>query len=188
MNFRLFAGLLLCASVASAQTPLAWPGLSREEQLYAERLRVHADLCTTLDCRSKTFELIFQAIVLRRSVSGELMSAPTASQLKRSCDGLHEDLQATLECLRARQKVSWEDGMRLAGYTKAGVTRAGYDQIRIGMDMRDVEYILDDFGEEVSYASSGGYSAATYKWAAGRRLIIVSFSNYQVSGRSHSGL
>lgn len=116
------------------------------------------------------------------------MSAPTFSKLKQSCDSLQDDLQAMLECLQARQMVSWEDGMRLAGYTKAGVTREGYAQIRMGMDMRDVEYILDDFGEELSYASSGGYSAATYKWAAGRRLIIISFSNDQVSGRSQSGL
>lgn len=58
----------------------------------------------------------------------------------------------------------------------------------MGMDMWDVEYILDDFGEELSYASSGGYSAATYNWASGRRLIIVSFPNDQVSGQSQSGL
>lgn len=78
--------------------------------------------------------------------------------------------------------------MKLAGYTKAGITSEGYGQISIGMGMREVEYILGDYGEEVSYAASGGYSAAIYQWTAGRRMIVVSFTDFAVSGRSQSGL
>ncbi len=78
--------------------------------------------------------------------------------------------------------------MRLAGYTRAGITSAGYIQLRIGMELDEVEYILGDYGEEVSYASSGGYSASIYQWKAGRRMIVVTFSDYKLSGRSQSGL
>lgn len=116
------------------------------------------------------------------------MSDVTRQRLRQSCDQHVEDLQAFLECLIPRRNVSFEEGMRLAGYTKAGITSSGYSQLRIGMELDEVEYILDDYGEEVSYAASGGYSASMYRWTASRRMIIVTFSDYKVSGRSQSGL
>ena len=78
--------------------------------------------------------------------------------------------------------------MNLAGFRRAGITREGYSQLRIGLRMKEVEFILGEYGDEVSYASSGGYSASTYRWTSGRRIIVVSFSDDEVSGRSQSGL
>jgi hypothetical protein len=162
--------------------------LSREEKRYAERLILQSDLCGGGKCSEQAIDSLAQIIRARRMVRGELMSDVTLSQLKQSCDEHENDVQGMLQCLTLRQKVSFEDGMRLAGYTRAGITSEGYTQLRIGMEMREVEYILGDYGEELSYASSGGYSASTYQWTAGRRIIIVSFADYKVSGRSQSGL
>lgn len=191
MTIRAILALLLstsAASLAEAKAPSKWADLSRHERLYAERMAVQADHCENEDCRDQIILKIAQVITLRRSVRGELLSDYTQSRLQRSCDEHEENLQAMVDCLRARQNVSFEDGMRLAGFTQAGITSEGYSQIRIGMEMREVEYILDDFGEELSYVASGGYSASTYQWTAGRRIIIVSFADYKVSGRSQNGL
>jgi hypothetical protein len=191
MTFSIILALMLGAStsiIAGTEAPLKWANLSSEEKRHVERLAPQADLCSTQECRAEAFESIRQIIRLRRTVYGKSMSDVTLSRLRWSCDKPEFDLQAIVECLRARQNVSFEDGMRLAGHSRAGITAEGYAQIRIGMEIDEVEYILDDFGEELSYASSGGYSAATYQWIAGRRIIIVSFSDDKVSGRSQSGL
>ncbi len=191
MTIRVILALLLASSAASmagANTPLKWADLTREEKIFAERVAHQADTCTTEDCRDQVFLKIAQIITLRRSVRGELLSDHTQSRLKRSCDAHENELDLMLSCLRARQNLSFEEGMRLAGYTEAGISSEGYTQIRIGMEMREVEYILGEYGEELSYAASGGYSASTYQWKAGRRIIVVSFADYKVSGRSQSGL
>lgn len=191
MNLSLIVALALSTASSPAismQGSSAPKRLPYDEKMLVERLTAQVSRCTTTECREQAYDLIVQIMKLRRSVKGQSMSDLTLSRLKGSCDDRQDDLQAIHQCLRDRQNLSFEDGMRLAGYTKAGITSEGYAQIRIGMEMREVEYILDGYGDEMSYASSGGYSASVYQWTAGRRIIVVSFSDYKVSGRSQSGL
>jgi hypothetical protein len=191
MTIRVILALVLWASTAGtalANAPIKWADLSRDEKSFVERTAVQADQCPNEECRADLFLKIAQAVTLRRSVGAQSLSEVTSRELKRSCDQHEGALEIMLDCLRARQNLSFENGMRIAGYTKAGINSRGYEQLRIGMELDEVEYILDDFGEEKAYAASGGYSASTYQWTAGRRIIVVSFADYKLSGRSQSGL
>lgn len=191
MAHSLVLTLLLSLSVFGSTSMQRDTGTNRqspEERRLLVTLAKQGNSCPDAECRTRAFQTIAEIIRLRRSIYVQLMSEPTLSRLKESCDQHQEDLELMLSCLRARQNVSFEEGMKLAGYTRAGITAEGYSQLRIGMEMREVEYILGDYGEEVSYAASRGYSASLYQWKAGRRIIVVTFSDYKLSARSQSGL
>lgn len=162
--------------------------LTRDEERYVERVYPLVDQCSTQECKDKTVLAIAETVNLRRALNAAFVGPAVFDALRTPCERLDADVLAQLECFRARQGISFEEGMRMAGFRPAGVTREGYSQLRIGMRMKEVEFILGDYGDELSYASSGGYSAATYQWSDGRKTIIVSFADDEVSGRAQTGL
>lgn len=194
MTFSPLWPLVLAASTFSTGygewTPRAggMAALTRDEERYVERVFPQVNQCSDQDCRDRTVLAIAEIINLRRSLNAQFVGSAVFDALRGPCERLDTDIPAQADCFRLRQGLSFEDGMKLAGFTRAGITRDGYSQLRIGLRMKEVEFILGGYGDEISYASSGGYSAATYRWVSGRRIIIVSFSDDEVSGRSQSGL
>jgi hypothetical protein len=98
------------------------------------------------------------------------------------------NLVAQRRCFEERVGLTFEEGMKLAGFEPAGVTASGYAQLQMGLRLTQVEYILGGSGEEISYVSSGGHSSAMYRWTRGRNMIVVAFSDDELSARSQSGL
>ena len=162
--------------------------LTRDEEEYVERVIHHLNDCGDADCRQRAALSIAEIINLRRALNNQFIGATVFDALRRPCDSMDADLPAQLECFRQRKGITFEEGMRLAGFRRAGITREGYLQLRSGLRMKEVEFILGRQGEEISYAASGGYSAATYRWVVGRRMIVLSFANSELTGRSQSGL
>lgn len=78
--------------------------------------------------------------------------------------------------------------MLLAGIPPAGVTMQGYGKIRTRMSLSEVEYILGGPGEQVSYVGYGGHSNEVLRWEGGRGMIFVTLIDYEVAGKSQSGL
>lgn len=144
--------------------------------------------CADQTCRDDLVAKQLAIVALRREMRTVTRSQHLFDRLRMLCDRQPDDLDAQLHCFEALQGISFEGAMALVGYTPAGVTMDGYSQIRIGMTMNEVDYILGDYGEELSYASSGGYSVATYAWRTGRRSIIVTFEDDKVAGRAQAGL
>jgi hypothetical protein len=194
MTFTPLWPLVLAASTFSTGygewTPQAggMAALTRDEERYVERVYPQVNGCIDQECRDKTVLAIAEIINLRRSLNAQFVGTAVFDALRRPCESLDSDIPGQLACFRMRHGLSFEEGMDLAGFRRAGITREGYSQLRIGLRMKEVEFILGGYGDELSYASSSGYSAATYRWASGRRIIIVSFSDDEVSGRSQSGL
>ncbi len=194
MTFSPFLSLMLAASTFSTGygewTPKAggMAALTRDENRYIERVYPQINRCSDQECRDKTALAIAEIINLRRSLNAQFVGVAVFDALRGPCESLDSDIPGQLACFRMRRGLSFEEGMNLAGFRRAGITREGYSQLRIGLRMKEVEFILGGYGDEVSYASSGGYSASTYRWKSGRRFIIVSFSDDEVSGRSQSGL
>lgn len=194
MTFSPLWPLVLAASSFSTGygewTPRAggMAALTRDEERYVERVFPQVNQCSDQDCRDRTVLAIAEIINLRRTLNAQFVGSAVFDALRGPCERLDTDIPAQAECFRKRKGLSFEEGMNLAGFRRAGITREGYSQLRIGLRMKEVEFILGGYGDELSYASSGGYSAATYRWALGRRIIIVSFSDGEVSGRSQSGL
>lgn len=194
MTFSSLWPLVLAASTFSTGygewTPRAggMAALTRDEERYVERVYPQVNQCTDQDCRDRTALAIAEIINLRRSLNAQFVGPAVFDALRRPYESLDSDIPGQLACFRMRKGLSFEKGMNLAGFHRAGITREGYSQLRIGLRMKEVEFILGGYGDEVSYASTGGYSAAMYRWESGRHIIIVSFSDDEVSGRSQSGL
>ena len=162
--------------------------LTRDEERFVERVIHHLHECPNTECRDRTAFAIAETINLRRSLNAQFVGSALFDALRAPCERLDADVAAQLECFRQRRGITFESGMHMAGFRRAGITREGYSQLRIGLRMKEVEFVLGGGGEEISYASSGGYSASTYRWISGRRIIVVSFADDELSGRSQSGL
>lgn len=162
--------------------------MTRDEERYVERVIHHIKDCPNTECRDKAAFSIAEVINLRRDLNNRFIGPTVFDALRRPCDSLDADLPAQVACFRARKGITFEQGMSLAGFRRSGISREGYLQLRTGLRMKEVEFILGRAGEEVSYAASRGFSAATYRWVSGRKIIVLSFANNELSGRSQSGL
>ncbi|WP_334185098.1 hypothetical protein [Novosphingobium sp.] len=163
-------------------------GLTRDEERYILRVTPQIDACGDPQCKQQTALKALEIINLRRALNATFVAPALFDALRNPCENLDTDLDAQLACFRLRKGITFEAGMKLAGFTRAGITRAGYSQIRIGMQMKEVEFILGDMGDEVSYVSSGGYSTGSYRWQGKRGTIIVTFKDDEVSGRTQVGV
>lgn len=69
------------------------------------------------------------------------------------------------------------------------VTKAKYEQIKIGMKKADVEKIFGGKGEEYYSGTGGGVSFTSVKWAGDNfKTILVSFRDDKVTSKSQVGL
>lgn len=162
--------------------------LTHDEECYVERAWPQAEGCADRACRDNTALAIRDVINLRRRLNATFVGDVVFDALRSTCDALEGAARAQRDCYYARSKLTFEEGMREAGFRPAGVTMAGYRQLQIGLRMKEIEYILGGPGDEVSYVASGGYSLATYRWSEGRGSIIVSLKDGELGGRSQFGL
>lgn len=69
------------------------------------------------------------------------------------------------------------------------VTKAKYDQVKIGMKKADVEKIFGGKGEEYYSGTGGGVSFTSVKWAGDNfKTVLVSFRDDKVTSKSQVGL
>lgn len=69
------------------------------------------------------------------------------------------------------------------------VTKAKYEQIKIGMKKADVEKIFGGNGEEYYSGTGGGVSFTSVKWVGDSfKTVLVSFRNDKVTSKSQVGL
>lgn len=162
--------------------------LTKDEERYVERAMPQVDACTDTQCREKTARTIVEVINLRRELNRHFIGSVIFNNIRATCDENKKNVVDQRDCFSNSVKLSFEEGMKLAGFYTAGVNSSGYSQLRIGLRMKEVEFILGGYGEEISYVSSGGYSIGTYKWSNGRATIIVTFKDDEMRGRSQLGI
>lgn len=69
------------------------------------------------------------------------------------------------------------------------VTKAKYEQIKIGMKKPDVEEIFGGKGEEYYSGTGGGVSFTSVKWVGDNfKTVLVSFRDDKVTSKSQVGL
>lgn len=77
-------------------------------------------------------------------------------------------------------------------FTKKGeydVTKAKYEQVKIGMKKADVEEIFGGKGEEYYSGVGGGVSFTSVKWVGDNfKTVLVSFRDDKVTSKSQVGL
>ena len=163
--------------------------LSRDENQFVKRSMAQYDDCLEADCQKEVLFAIRDVVNLRRSLNDDYSSPAVFNALRLPCERVAgTDIVAARECFGARQGLAYPDAMSLAGFSQAGVSTEGYRQLKSGLRMKDVEFILGGPGEEISYSSAGGYSYAVYAWTRGNQQIIVSFEDEETTGRTQSGL
>jgi len=99
-----------------------------------------------------------------------------------------DDIAEQATCFGGLAAKTKQEGWDSVGLKVAGVSRSGYAQIRTGMAFDEVEFILGGTGEQISYSGGGGHSFALYRWVDGRAMVVLSFADDLVSGKSQSGL
>ncbi len=184
------ASLLLASTFSVGHGPVDGSLLGRlteDERCAISQYDGQYEACDNQTCRERILGQMLRVVELRRRLRRTTGSAHLFNQIRRPCDQA-SSIDAQLECFTSTENITFEDAMAMAGYTTAGVTYDGYAQLSMQMTMDEVEYILGGPGEETAYASSGGYSSATYIWRAGRRAIVLSFSNAHLSARAQIGL
>lgn len=163
--------------------------LSRDEEQFVERSMAQYRECADDGCQRKILFAIRDIVNLRRSLNDDYSSPAVFNALRAPCERVaREDIVAASDCFGARQGLTYSDAMSLAGFSQAGVSTDGYRQLKSGLRMKDVEFILGGPGEEISYSSAGGYSYAVYAWTRGNQQIVVSFEDDETTGRTQSGL
>jgi hypothetical protein len=188
---QMFAPLLLTSSFITGAGDLVMGsiahGPTRDETVYIERVWRQADKCADKTCREDLALAVRDVVNLRRKLSLYSYRQGQFDELRAPCEAMNDRLPEQRACFQAAIDSISPPVPPRPPVTYKGVTRAGYYALRIGMSQKDVFTLLGEDGDQVSYAASGGYSAAMYKWQAGRRLIIVTFSDDEVSGYSKSG-
>lgn len=162
--------------------------LTRDEERYIERVFDQHGACDTQECRNMIALAIRDVINFRRDLRTTARSEFLFDALRWRCESMDTDVPAQRDCFSALRDLTLERAYEVAGFTRAGVTIDAYAQLRTGMNYEIVEFILGAPGEQVSYSGSGGHSAAMYQWRRGRSLIVVTFSDDELSGRSQFGL
>lgn len=165
---------------------------TRDEERYLEsawtRIVEHCGSQPDPTCSSPLVSATITVMNERRKLAKELRNSVVFGELISDCEAV-QDLAAQASCYRALSGLSYSQAMSRMGYRRSGVTMEGYSKLRIGMLLRDVEFILGESYEEVGYSSMGGSSAATYKWVGGRGgVIIVSFLDDVMRARAQQGI
>ncbi|HQU86008.1 MAG TPA: hypothetical protein PKY59_22970 [Pyrinomonadaceae bacterium] len=71
----------------------------------------------------------------------------------------------------------------------SGLTKAKFEQLKVGMKKSEVVDILGDEGSEVSTTTGGGMTYSTYKWdGENYASIIIVFQNDKVMSKTQYGL
>lgn len=161
--------------------------LTRDEERYLERALDKVRSCEIKECETLRALAALETLNLRRKLRDHTRGDVSFEALRRPCDDV-EDLLDQRDCYKDRSDLTFEQSMVLAGFSSAGVSSAGYRQLRIEMSMDEVEYILGPASEELSYSSYGGHSAAMYRWGNQRRGIVAAFSDGKLTARSQYGL
>lgn len=163
--------------------------LSRDERQFVKRSMVQYDQCADKDCQREVLFAIRDVVNLRRLLNDDYSSPAVFNALRAPCERIaREDILGAADCFGARQGLEYAEAMTLAGFSRAGISADGYRQIKPGLRMNDVEFILGGPGEEISYSSADGYSFGMYGWNRGARRIVVSFADEETTGRTQSGL
>lgn len=162
--------------------------LTSDEQSYGnDLLRKFRALCQAQGevCDRPAIESIIIALNARRQVVSLMLPSIVRSEVWYECSAAQPD--AEVACLKRFSTKTYEEMMQALGYRFSGVTMRGYSQLRMGMSLDDVEFILGP-GVEASYVGGYGTSVSMYSWKRGMANIIVSFRDERVSGRSQIGL
>lgn len=163
--------------------------LTEAEKCYVERVRHRFENCNgSPDCNPANSAIVIEAINYRRKLKAKFRNSLVFDALRRPCEAMDNNLNQQRDCFKQRSEFSDAQGMRAASYARAGVSRKGFSQLRTGMSLDDVEFILGSRGARVSYVSSGGMSIGTYRWSSGKGSIIVSFRDDLVGGYTQIGL
>lgn len=170
--------------VSDHQMSMLTPG----ERCYIEQVIPQQIACSDQTCRDEFIGKLRDVVQFRRELRGSASSEYLFNIVRQPCEHMSDNIAQQAACFDELHLLNFEEVMALVGFTQSGVTRAGYAQLHMHMTMREVEYILGDMGEEVSYASHGGYSSAIYRWGTSRRSILVTFSNDELTGRTQLGL
>ncbi|HEX7820648.1 MAG TPA: hypothetical protein VF463_08510 [Sphingobium sp.] len=165
------------------------PYLTRSEQIFVDDARAKvAEFCATkkeVECQTDLESAIRDAVNGRRINAVVMRWSASADHVSYHCSDL--SIISRLKCLSDLRGLNYDQAMAHAGYKRFGITREGYGKISIGMNMRDVEFILGQ-GEEQAYSGGYGHSAAMYRWQKGKAMITISFRDNEVSGRAQFGL
>lgn len=73
--------------------------------------------------------------------------------------------------------------------SSSGLTKAKFEQLKVGMKKSEVEDILGSAGSEVSTTTGGGMTFSTYKWEGENfASVIIVFQNEKVMSKTQYGL
>lgn len=172
--------------------PWVKDGLLTSDEVYWVNREVKKadDVCAgDRDCKVRIVTAVRDVLNLRRALRRPYGSQLVFDTIRQTCDNLEGGIFVQKQCFEAIPiPNSTDEAMAAAGFRRYGVSRRGFNSLRTGMSLSEVEFILGDDNERVSYASSGGYSSSMYQWRAGTGMIVVTFSDYKLSAYSQFGL
>lgn len=155
---------------------------------FVRGVRQEIDACTDDVCRLQKESALREALTLRDKAHSYRLSSFLAGNLVARCDLMKGGILVIRDCMKSRVSLTDNQKRSAVGLRRSGISWRGYNQLRTGMNADDVEFVLGDYGEQSSYSSSGGYSAEIRKYGTGGVLIVVSFSDGEISGYSQYGL
>lgn len=144
--------------------------------------------CRDDECRSQKGAALSEALVFRDKIKSYDVSSYVSGNLIAHCDLLSGGILVVRDCLKSRTDYSGNQKRSAVGLRRSGMNWRGYNQLRSGMNVEDVGFVLGTYGEQSSYVSSGGYSSEIRQYRAGRAMIVVSFADGEVTGYSQNGL
>lgn len=163
-------------------------GLTDDEEVYIEKAMLEWRDCDDQACQERVISDIWAVINLRRDLSKKFRSSILFDAMRTPCESKtgHAELQKL--CFEEAAREDFDSAMHAAGFRRSGVTMSGFHQIRTGMQMRELLFILSRDGTEISYTGYGGRSVSSYRWDGRSGWIIVTFVDDEVAGKSQVGL
>lgn len=163
--------------------------LSADEKVYLVLVQPQIEMnCPDQDsvCRDGVAQAIRDVINFRRGVYTRF-GFEVFDKLRAQCEA-NPSVFSQRDCFSSRLALSYRKAMQLAGIPSAGVTMRGYWKLRTRMSLSEVEYILGGPGEQISYVGYGGHSNEAIQWRSGHGMIVLTFIDSELAGKSQSGL
>jgi hypothetical protein len=162
--------------------------LTRHEERYVERSMSEFKACADQACRDSVALAIAGVINSRRKLNAEHIGPVLFDALRAPCEALGGHAVQQLECFDGLRGLTFEAAMAKAGFKREGLTMIGYYSLRTGMREKEITFILGVEPVSISRSSYGGYGAEILRYSVGRRQILVTLTDDEMSAKAQSGV
>lgn len=176
------------AGVGAFPGPGASGRLTADEECYVTFAMQEAGKCEGELCKEKRVVKIGEVINYRRQMRASLHNQSAFDKFRLDCEEKFPDIDAQAACFSEKKGATFSTIPDKYKPHRYGITRAGYYQLRTRMTLDEVEWILGDDYNQISYSSYGGYSSAMYRWGNLRRGILLAFQNEELRSMSIYGM